>query len=337
MTKTLGQLAELINGRLEGPADLEISGIQSLDAAEKGEISFAVNLKFVDSVRQSHASAFILPEIWVDNFDRPSIRMKDPYLGYALVSQVFNNRPFVSRGISPAATIGQGCTISSQVSIMAGAVVGDGCTIEDRVTIHPGVVLGENVCIGKGSTLYPNVVIYHDCTIGRNVTVHAGVVIGADGFGYARNGMRHEKIPHVGTVVIEDDVEIGANTTIDRAALGETRIMQGTKIDNLVMIAHNVQVGKSSIIVSQVGISGSSKIGNGVVLAGQVGVVGHIEIGDGSMVGAKSGVAHSLKEGSQVSGIPAIPHATWLRAVSIFKRLPEMAREFRELRKGLKS
>jgi len=335
MTRTLAELAETMNGILEGPGDLEISGIQSLKAASRGEISFAVNLKYADEVRASHASAFILPAIWPDDFNRPSIRVKDPYLGYALASQMFNLRTFRAGGISTGATVGEGCRISAEVTVMAGAVLGHGCRIDDEVTIYPGVVLGRDVEVGRGSILYPNVVVYDRCTIGRNVIIHAGSVIGADGFGYARNGSIHEKIIHTGTVVIEDDVEIGANSTIDRAALGETRIGRGTKIDNLVMIAHNVEVGQSSIIVSQVGISGSSKIGNGVVLAGQVGIVGHIEIGDGSMVGAKSGVSHSIDAGSQVSGIPAIPHSTWLRAVSIFRRLPEMAREFRELRKRM--
>ncbi len=335
MGKTLAELAELMQGRLEGPGDMEVSGIQSLDAAEEGQISFAVNLKFADNVRNSAASAFILPEIWPDDFNRPSIRVKDPYLGYALATQAFNIRPFEAAGIAPGAVIGEGCNISDEVTVMARAVIGDGCIIEKEVTIHPGVVLGKNVKVGEGTVLYPNVVVYDRCSLGRNVIVHAGTIIGGDGFGYARNGSRHEKIIHTGTVVIEDDVEIGANSTIDRAALGETRIGRGTKIDNLVMIAHNVQVGQSSIIVSQVGISGSSKIGNGVVLAGQVGVVGHIEIGDGSMVGAKSGVAHNLEEGSQVSGIPAIPHATWLKAVTIFRRLPNIVKEFRELKKKI--
>ncbi len=335
MAVTLAELAELMQGRLEGPGDLEVSGIQSLDAAEEGQVSFAVNLKFADSVRNSRASAFILPEIWPDDFSRPSIRVKDPYLGYALATRAFNLKPFEAAGVDPDAVIGRNCTIATDVTVMTGAVIGEGCIIESQVTIHPGVVLGKNVTVGRGTTLYPNVVVYDGCSLGKDVRVHAGTVIGSDGFGYARNGSIHEKIIHTGTVVIEDDVEIGANCTIDRAALGETRIGAGTKIDNLVMIAHNVRIGRSSIIVSQVGISGSSKIGNGVVLAGQVGVVGHVEIGDGSMVGAKSGVAHNLEEGSQVSGIPAIPHATWLRAVAVFRRLPDIAREFREFRKKI--
>ncbi len=333
---TLGELAEITGARLEGPADLELHGIQSLANASEGDLSFAVNLKYVDDARASRASAFILPEIWPEDFEKPSIRMKDPYLGYALASQRFSSMGTEeAKGIDPKAIIGSGCSISEHATVMAGAVIGDGCTIDDDVVIHPGVVLGKEVRIGKATALFPNVVVYDKCIIGCNVRIHAGCVIGGDGFGYARNGNRHEKIVHTGVVVIEDDVEIGANTTIDRAALGETRIRSGTKIDNLVMIAHNVEVGQSAIIVSQVGISGSSRIGNGVVLAGQVGVVGHIEIGDGSMVGAKSGVSHSLEPGSQVSGIPAIPHAVWLRAVTMFKRLPDIAKEFRSLKKAI--
>lgn len=334
--KTVGELAEIVGGRLEGSGDITVSGIQSLGTAGENDISFAVNLKFADDVRDSRAAAFILPEIWPDDFERPSIRTRDPYLAYALVAQALNYRPFEAGGISPGAAVGQGCSISDNVTIMHGAVIGDRCDIRDQVTIHPGVVLGDDVQVGQGATLFPNVVIYEGCRIGKNVRIHAGTVIGADGFGYARNGNLHEKIPQTGIVVIEDDVEIGANSTVDCAALEETRIGRGTKIDNLVMIAHNVTVGQGSIILSQVGISGSSRIGNGVVLAGQVGIVGHIDIGNGSMVGAKSGIAHSLKEGSQVSGIPAIPHTTWLRSVAAFKKLPDMVREFRELQHRIK-
>ena len=335
--KTLGELAEIVGGRLDGPEDISVSGIQSLGAAKEKDISFAVNMKFADDVRNSRAAAFVLPEIWPDDLKRPSIRTKDPYLAYALIAQALNSRPFAARGISSGAAIGHGCTISDNVTIMHGAVVGDRCDIRDQVTIHPGAVLGDDVRVGQATTLFPNVVIYEGCRIGKNVRIHAGAVIGADGFGYARNGNVHEKIPQTGIVVIEDDVEIGANSTVDRAALEETRIGRGTKIDNLVMVAHNVTVGQASVILSQVGISGSSRIGNGVVLAGQVGVVGHIDIGDGSMVGAKSGVSHSLSEGSQVSGIPAIPHTTWLRAVAAFKKLPDMVKEFREFQRRSKN
>ncbi len=331
--KTVAELAELVSGRVEGDGNVTVRAVQSLEDARQGDISFAVSMKLAEKVRQSRASAFILPEIWPDDLETPSIRVKDPYLAYALVAQALNYRPFVPQGVSKHAIIGSGCRISERVTVMPGVVVGDGCEIGDEVTIHPGTVLGRNVKIGTGSTLFANVVVYDNCIIGNNVRLHAGSVIGADGFGYARNGDTHEKIPQTGIVVIEDNVEIGANSTIDRAALGKTRIGNGTKIDNLVMIGHNVQVGRSSIIVSQVGISGSTRIGNGVVLAGQAGVVGHIEIGDGSMVGAKSGVAHSLPPGSQVSGQPAIQHTTWLKAVNIFKRLPDMAREFREIKK----
>ena len=331
--KTVTELAELVSGQVEGDGSVAVRAVQSLEDAREGDISFAVNLKLADKVRESRASAFILPQIWPDELKVPSIRVKDPYLAYALVAQALCYRPFEPQGISEKAIIGKGCNISECVTIMPGAVIGDGCTIGKEVTIHPGTVLGNNVKIGNGSTLFASVVVYDQCIIGNNVRLHAGAVIGADGFGYARNGDTHEKIPQTGIVVIEDDVEIGANSTIDRAALGETRIGKGTKIDNMVMIGHNVQVGQSSIIVSQVGIAGSTRIGNGVVLAGQVGVTGHIEIGDGSMVGAKSGVAHSLPPGSQVSGQPAIPHTTWLKAVNIFKRLPDMARDFREIKK----
>lgn len=327
--RTLGEIAMLVGGELKGPAELELHGIQSLAEATTGHMSFAVGTKYMEAVERSKASAFILPRKWPSDVHAPVVLVDNPYLAYAKVASLFAERPWVPLGVSPKAWVGEGCRIDPDVSIHPGAFIGDGCDIGPRVTIHPGVVLGENVTIGEGSTLHPHVVVYAGCRIGRRVAIHAGSVIGSDGFGYARDGRSHVKIPQTGTVLIEDDVEIGANAAIDRAALGETRISRGTKIDNLVQIAHNVTIGPDSLIVSQVGIAGSCRLGAGVVLGGQAGLVGHIEIGDGAMVGAKSGVAQDIGAGDVVSGIPAIPHRLWLRVSSSLKRLPDLIRELK--------
>lgn len=334
--KTLGEIALLVDGRLSGPEGLQIKGIRSLDLAGPDDISFAVGAYLERSVRESMAGAVILPEKWPYPLNKAAVFVKDPYLACAIVSSIFNQSEFKAGGISTGAHIGKDCSISDQITIHSHAYIGDRVEIGPYVTINPGVYIGDDVKIDEGCVIYPNVVIYKGCRIGKRVIIHAGAVIGSDGFGYARQGAEHVKIPQTGVVVIEDDVEIGANAAIDRATFGETRIGRGTKIDNLVQIGHNVTIGPNSILVAQVGIAGSARLGAGVMLAGQVGVIGHIEIGDGVKVGAKSGIAKSVPSGEAVSGIPAISHRQWLRVMGVFKRLPELERELRELKEYLK-
>ncbi len=335
--KSLGDIAQLLKGELKGPPDLPIEGIQSLGTAGPDEISFALGPRNREDVEKSRAGAFILPRDWPYPLGRPCVLVDDPYLAYAILATAFIERPFEAIGVSPEAHIGSGCEIAKEVSIYPGVYVGDRVKIEPFVTLHPGVYVGEMVSIGEKTTLYPNVVVYHGCQLGKRVTIHSGTVIGSDGFGYARSGSSYVKIPQTGIVVIEDDVEIGANVTIDRAALEETRIGHGTKIDNLVQIAHNVSIGPDSILVGQVGISGSTRLGRGVVLGGQVGIIGHLEIGDGVMIGAQSGINKSIPAGQVVLGSPAMPHKKWKRAMAVFKHLPELAKEVRELKRLVKS
>ncbi len=332
----LKALAELTGGRLQGPEDMVIKGIQSLDQAGPEEITFAVGPKYKELVKTSRAGAIILPEDWPEEVERPAIYVKDPYLAYARLVSAYMWRPFVPKGISHGAYIGKGCEIPEEVTIHPGVYIADRVKLGLRVTLYPGVVLGDGVEIGDDTTLYPNVVVYQGCKIGNRVIVHAGTVIGSDGFGYARDGEAYVKIPQVGIVVIEDDVEIGSNVSIDRAALGETRIGKGTKIDNLVQLAHNVIIGPNSILVAQVGIAGSTRLGKGVILGGQAGVVGHIEVGDGAMIGPQAGVAKSVQPGEIVSGAPAMPHRLWRRVGTSLKRLPELVKEVRELRQRVK-
>lgn len=331
----LGDIAQRIEGELDGPADKKISGISSLEMAGPAQISFAVKPSMLEALKKSKAGAFILPLVWPEDVSVPCIRVKDPYLAYAYVSGIFKKRSNKPRNIHESVVMGSDSVIGKDVDIGAFTVIGDRVVLEDEVTIHNNVSIGNDVFIGRGSVIYPNTTLYSGSRLGERVIIHAGAVIGADGFGYARDGDRHVKIEHSGTVVLEDDVEIGANSTVDRAAFGETRIGAGTKIDNLVMIAHNVKVGSSSVIVSQTGISGSVEIGRGVVLGGQAGIAGHITIGDGVMVGAKSGVGGSLPAGGVFTGYPAMPHRLFLRVSGLVKKLPDMARDLKLLKQKI--
>jgi len=262
---------------------------------------------------------------------RPLIIVPHPYLAYARVAALF--APALKRwpGISDQSCLGRELTLGREVSIAPLVFIGDRVRLEDGVTVMPGCFLGDEVHVGAGTLIYPNVTILERCRIGRGCLIHSGTVIGADGFGFVPTPQGNVKIPQLGTVVLEDEVEIGANCTIDRGALGETRIGQGVKIDNLVHLAHNVTVGENSLLVAQVGVSGSTRIGRRVMLAGQVGLAGHLEVGDGVRVGAQSGVNHSVPGGQDVSGSPARPHKEWLQIMGHLPKLPDLYQRLKRL------
>jgi UDP-3-O-[3-hydroxymyristoyl] glucosamine N-acyltransferase len=332
---TLGELAALLGGKLQGPADLVIQGIAAIDRATPRDITFIAQKRFARLAAQSQAAAFIVgPE--QAHLQRPLIIVDHPYLAYARVAALF--APPQSRwpGVSSEAYLGQGVEMGQDVSIAPLVYIGNGVRLGDRVTIMPGCVLEYDVQIGADSLLYPNVTILDRCTLGQRVIIHSGTVIGSDGFGFVPGKEGHHKIPQIGTVVIEDDVEIGANCTIDRGALGETRVGRGVKMDNLVHLAHNVEVGEHSFLVAQVGVAGSTKIGKGVALGGQVGLAGHIELGDGVQVAAQSGVSHSVPPGQTVSWTPARPHQEALRIATYLGKLPEIYKRLNEVEKRLK-
>jgi len=269
---------------------------------------------------------------------RPLLLCRNPYLTFARVAQLFAVLPRVPVGVHPSAYIGTGTEFGDEVAVGPLACVGSHCSIGSRTTIFGGVYIGDNVAIGAECLVYPGAVILDRCRLGWRVIVHSGAVIGSDGFGFAQDEQGHHvKIPQMGIVEIDDDVEIGANTTIDRATLGKTWIRKGTKIDNQVQIAHNVTVGEHSILVAQVGIAGSTELGNHVVLAGQVGVNGHITIGDRVRVGAKSAVAHRTKPGEEMFGIPAMPMKEWMRTYGNVRRLPQMRNQLQVLTEKVKA
>jgi UDP-3-O-[3-hydroxymyristoyl] glucosamine N-acyltransferase len=332
--KTLHELAAYLGGRVTGDGNARVRGLATLDDAGEGDITFLANPKYAQKVATTGATAVILPP-GANGHGRNVVEVANPYLAFAKLLTLFYTRPVQPVGIMPGAHVSAAVKMGADVSVYPGAYIADGVVLGDRVTIHPGVVLYPGVVLGDDVTLHANVSVRERCRIGNRVIVHNGAVIGSDGFGYAPDGSDWYKIPQIGIVVLEDDVEIGANTVIDRAALEVTRIGRGTKIDNLVQVAHNCTIGENCMIVSQVGISGSTKVGNHVTIGGQVGVAGHIQIGDNVMIGAKSGIPGNIAAGQIVSGIPAIPHRDWLKASGIFARLPEMRKTLNALEKRI--
>ncbi|MBW2466978.1 MAG: UDP-3-O-(3-hydroxymyristoyl)glucosamine N-acyltransferase, partial [Deltaproteobacteria bacterium] len=266
--KTLAELCQMVGGELHGEPEMVIHGLADLASAGAGEISFLVKEAGLESLKNSKGSAFIVP-LNLDYSDRPLIKTENPYLAAAIIQIFFQEEPFKASGISPKAVVGRNCDIPEEISIGPFVSIGDGVKLGQKVTIHGGTVIGNDVVIGEDCILYPNVTIYDSCTIGSKCIIHSGVVIGSDGFGFAtdKNGS-HVKWPHIGTVQIDDGVEIGANVTIDRGTFGKTHIMKGTRIDNLVQIGHNVKIGENSVIVAQVGIAGSASLGKNVVIGG---------------------------------------------------------------------
>ncbi len=327
----LAELATRLGGELHGDPDLRIHGVAGIKEARPGEITFLGNPRYEEWLAKTQASAVILPLAHAFN-GRASIRVADPYAAFQVVMTLFHDqRPPLAPGVHPSALVGAGTVLGADVAIGPQVVIGERSRIGDRTIILPGAVIGSEVTIGARCLIYPNVVIREETLIGDRVILHAGAVVGDDGFGFRTRDGQHEKVPQLGRVVIEDDVEIGANTCIDRATAGATVIRQGSRIDNLVQVAHNVTIGRNSILCAQVGIAGSTTVGDEVTLAGQVGVVGHIRIGDGAKVGAQGGVTKSVPSGAEVSGYPAAPHHLAKRVYAAMRHLPELLKTVRRL------
>lgn len=331
--RSVGDLAAYLGGEVSGDPSIGITGLAGLDDAKEGDLTFLANPRYAGKVATTRASAVVIAP-GGELYGRTGIVVADPYLAFAKLLTLFTSRPRVSKGIMPGAYVSPTARIGTEPSIYPGVYVGEGVTVGDRVTLHPNVVIGDGVTIGDDVTLHAGVSVRGGCRIGNRVTVHDNTTIGSDGFGYAPDGDGHYKIPQVGIVIVEDDVEIGANCAIDRAALKATRIGRGTKIDNLVQIAHNCEIGENCIIVSQVGISGSTRLGRNVTLGGQVGVAGHLTIADGTTIAAKSGVMGDVEKGVY-GGIPIRPHREWLRSAALVERLPEMRKKIAELERAV--
>lgn len=334
MEKRLGEIAEYLGARLLGDPEAVVHGLGSLENARPGEITFLANPKYAEKLRQSGASAVIMAP-GGEAFGKNVIETDKPQIAFARLLQLFYQPAVAPQGVMQGAHVSLSAQLGEGITVYPGAYVGDGVKVGSRVTIHPGAVVYSGCTIGDDVTLHANVSIREGCVIGSRVIIHNGAVIGSDGFGYVQDGRKHVKVPQVGIVVVEDDVEIGANVTIDRAALERTVIGRGTKIDNLAQIAHNCIIGENCIIVAQVGIAGSVTMGNSVILGGQAGIAGHISICDNVMIGAQSGVTNSIKEPGVYSGTPIMPHREWLKSSMTLPRLPEMRKKIAELEKRL--
>ena len=336
MRFSLGEIADLVKGKFIGDEQLQITGINSLDKAGEGDISFFYDARYSDQAEKTQASALVVSKE-LEYFPGSQIVVENPRLAYALLAGLFV--PPVPRfnGISDRAFLHETVSTGKNVSIYPLVYAGEDAVIGDDVILFPGVFIGDRVKVGNNSVLYANVSVMQDCIIGDNVVIHSGTVIGADGFGYVPGEKGHVKIPQLGNVRIDDDVEIGANSTIDRAAHGTTHIKRGVKIDNLVQVAHNVVIGEDSIVVAQAGISGSVDVGNNVIIGGQVGIKDHVSIGDNAQVGSGSGVHKSIAEGEAALGNPTLPPRLWLKTRALIERLPEMNKKIKELEKKLSS
>lgn len=327
----LRELAEHLSCRLEGDGDLVITGVAGIQDAASGQVSFLANTKYHAALAQTRASAVILRD------DAPPapcavLRAVDPYLAFARAVRLFAPDWRPSAGVHPLAAVAADATVGAGVSIGAFVSIGEGAVVGDRTVVFPNVTIGPGTRIGSDCVLHAGVSLRERVSLGDRVVLQNGVVIGGDGYGFVRRGDgTHEKIPQVATVVIEDDVELGANTTVDRPAVGETRIKAGTKIDNLVQIGHGVTVGRNVLMAAQVGIAGSTEIGDDVMFGGQVGVGGHLAIGRGTVAVGQSGITNSVTAGSMLAGYPAIDSREWRRASVLFRRLPELKKRLEEL------
>lgn len=337
MEFTAQQIAELIKGRVEGDKDAKVSSFAKIEEGHEGAISFLSNKKYLHYIYETKSSVVLVDESLEleRNVNCTLIRVKSAYEAVAQLLQLYESMKPRKRGISDLAFIDPTATIGKDCYIGPFAYIGPKCVIGDNSIIHPHAALGDNVIVGKNTEIHSNAVIYHDCKVGNRCILHAGCVIGADGFGFAPSENGYDKIPQIGIVTIEDDVEIGANTCVDRSTMGSTFIRNGVKLDNLVQIAHNTDIGANTVMSSQVGVAGSTKVGEWCMFGGQVGISGHITIGNKVMLGAQSGVPGSIKDGQQLIGTPPMEMRSYFKSQAIFRRLPEMYNEINKLRKEI--
>lgn len=335
MELSLGELVGQLGGELVGDPTVRVRQIASIESAGSGELTFLSNPKFASALANSAASAFILSPKAADLTSRPRILTPDPYLYFARAAQLFNPPRRPAPGLQPGAIVSS--DLPGSVAVGANAVIGRACSIGERCVIGPGCVIGDGVEIGEDSILHAGVKVYDGCVIGARAILHAGAVIGADGLGFARDGeKRWVKIPQIGRVILGDDVEVGANTTIDRGALADTVIGRGVKLDNLIHIAHNCHVGDDTIMAAMAGIAGSARIGKRVMVGGKAGVAGHLKVADDVVVSADSNVTKNIdKVGVYTSVVPIQSHADWIKNFSHLRRLDAMADRVRELEKRL--
>jgi UDP-3-O-[3-hydroxymyristoyl] glucosamine N-acyltransferase len=330
----LGKIATTLGARLEGDAEIEITGVAGIEEAGAGQLTFVSNPKYAAAAKTTRASAVVVAEDF-PALEAATLRGKNPYLLFARAIELFYQPPRYTPGVHPSAVVHPSARIGRNPSIGAYVVIAEEVEIGDDCVLLPHVVIYRGARIGRNFLAHAHAVVREHCRLGDNVILQNGAVIGADGFGFAKDDAgRWQKIVQSGPAVLEDDVEVQANACVDRASIGETRVARGAKVDNLVQVGHGSSVGTDTLLCAQVGLAGSTEVGKNVILAGQVGVAGHCRIGDGAVATAQSGIPSDVADGSTVSGYPAIENRQWLRSVVVFNKLPELAKTVRQLREG---
>jgi len=337
MEFTAKQIAELIQGRVEGNEDAKVSDFVKIEEGKPGAISFLSNPKYLHYIYETKSSVVLVNDdaVFENPVETTLIRVPNAYEAVAKLLQIYQAMQPKKTGIDSLAYIDSTAEVGEGCYVGAFAYIGKGAKIGKGSLIYPHAYIGDGVVLGEGCQIFPKVTIYHDCRLGNNVTIHAGSVIGADGFGFAPNTDGYQKIPQIGIVVIEDNVEIGANTCIDRSTMGQTLIRKGVKLDNLIQVAHNVEIGENTVMSAQVGVAGSEKIGSWCMIGGQVGFSGHAKIGDRVMIGAQTGVLGNHKDGEQLMGPIAMDLKQFMKCQAVFKRLPDMYKDINEIKKQL--
>lgn len=333
MKLRLSDIADLVNGSVIGNGSIEITGVAGMDTAGENDITFAVP-PHLEKAALTKAGAVIVPDT-VSEFTKPAIRVANPRVAFTKLLETFTPQVPISRGVHSMAVVGEGVKLGKNVAIMAFAVIADHASIGDNTILYPHTYVGYKAVVGQDTLIYPNVTIRENCTIGNRVIIHSGTVIGSDGFGFVTEKGEHQKVPQVGNVIIEDDVEIGANVAIDRATTSSTIVKRGTKIDNLVHVAHNVVLGEHCLLVAQTGIAGSAKTGHNVTFAGQSGCAGHITIGDNVTFAARSAPISNIPSDSFYAGFPARPHREWIKAEASLYKVTDLIKRVRALEKQL--
>lgn len=337
MEFTAEQIASVIGGRIEGYKEAKINTFAKIEEGVEGAISFLSNPKYTHYIYDTKSSVVIVNnDVELEHpVQATLIRVDNAYECIAKLLQIYEASKPKKTGIAPQAYVSPTAKLGKDCYVGPFACIGDNAVIGDNCQIYPHAVIGDNVKMGSGCLIYPNTTIYQGCKLGNNVTLHAGSVIGSDGFGFAPNADGYDKIPQIGIVTIEDNVEIGANTCVDRSTMGSTFIRKGVKLDNLVQVAHNVEIGENTVMSAQVGIAGSTKVGSWCMFGGQVGLAGHITIGDRTLLGAQSGVPGSLKGNEELIGTPPMPQRQYFKAQAVFRRLPDMYKDLNDLKKEM--
>jgi UDP-3-O-[3-hydroxymyristoyl] glucosamine N-acyltransferase len=330
------QIADMLGGTVDGNPDVTVSNLSKIEEGKAGTLSFLANLQYQKYIYETEASIVIVGNDF--KAEKPIaaslVRVEEPYMAFAKLLEAYNSLQHQKTGIHPRSIVSEKASLGEDVYIAAGVVIGDGVTIGNNTKIYANTVIGDNCNIGDNCLLFSGVNIYANSQIGNEVSLHSGVIIGADGFGFAPKGSGYDKVAQIGNVIIEDGVEIGANTTIDRATLGSTIIRRGVKLDNLIQIAHNVEIGENTVIASQSGVAGSSKVGKNCMIGGQVGISGHLKIGDGVKIAAQSGIGKDVEDNSIVQGSPAFKVSDYQKSYVYFRKLPSI---IRDLEKKLKN